>query len=215
MAISWKERLLEATGQTLTEKQTSIIIAAVELFGEQGYADTSTRQIAQAAGVSEGSIFKLFPTKKALLLYISQQIFKHVVPSLLNYGLPQLFEQEHDNLEDFLRQFLSNRLEILDNNIIMVKVILQEAMFRPEIRASFIAAFVEAMNQSHILWGIRLLKGGGLMADKPEQELVSMFLTGFMGYVFTRYIVLPEMFPVDKEQDREQFVLFMARALGA
>ncbi len=42
--------------------------AALDLFAEQGYAATSTRQIAEAAGVSEGLIFHHFPTKSELLI---------------------------------------------------------------------------------------------------------------------------------------------------
>ena len=62
-----------------------IVEAALALFAEQGYAATSTRQIAQAAEVSEGLIFRHFPTKLALLHAVSQQrsTFRHEVQVLL------------------------------------------------------------------------------------------------------------------------------------
>lgn len=40
--------------------------AGVELFGTQGYAATSMDQIRRAAGVSNGSLYHLYPTKAAL-----------------------------------------------------------------------------------------------------------------------------------------------------
>lgn len=42
---------------------------ALRLFEEQGYAATTTLQIAEAAGVSIGTLFRYFPTKEDLVLY--------------------------------------------------------------------------------------------------------------------------------------------------
>jgi AcrR family transcriptional regulator len=44
-----------------------LLDVALALFAEHGYDGTSTRQIATAAGVTEGLIFKYFPTKRDLL----------------------------------------------------------------------------------------------------------------------------------------------------
>ena len=43
--------------------------AAFRLFGEQGYAATTTDQIADLADVSPGTLFRYFPTKEALVLW--------------------------------------------------------------------------------------------------------------------------------------------------
>lgn len=55
-------------GQRLdgSERRNTIIEAALPLFARKGLAATTTREIAQAAGVSEGLIFKHFPSKAAL-----------------------------------------------------------------------------------------------------------------------------------------------------
>lgn len=50
---------------TITNEQ--ILEAARELFLEQGFA-ASTAAIAKRAGISEGSVFKRFPTKETLFL---------------------------------------------------------------------------------------------------------------------------------------------------
>ncbi len=51
----------------MTEKQESIINAALELFAEEGYRSTSTSKVAKQAGVSEGLIFRHFENKEGLL----------------------------------------------------------------------------------------------------------------------------------------------------
>lgn len=55
-----------ATALPSEERRAAIISATLPLFLEQGAAVT-TREIAQAAGIAEGTIFRVFPDKTALL----------------------------------------------------------------------------------------------------------------------------------------------------
>lgn len=47
-------------------RRRAILDAALPLFARKGFAATTTREIAQAAGVSEALIFKHFPSKTSL-----------------------------------------------------------------------------------------------------------------------------------------------------
>ncbi len=51
----------------MTEKQEKILNAALELFAEEGFRNTSTSKVAKRAGVSEGLIFRHFENKDGLL----------------------------------------------------------------------------------------------------------------------------------------------------
>ncbi|OQW31305.1 MAG: hypothetical protein A4E19_20255 [Nitrospira sp. SG-bin1] len=55
------------------ERQASLISAATSLFAANGFTGTTTKQIAQAAGVSEALLFKHFPTKHALYTAILEE----------------------------------------------------------------------------------------------------------------------------------------------
>jgi AcrR family transcriptional regulator len=44
-----------------------ILLAAAQVLREQGFAETTTREIARVAGVSEGSIYNHFPSKTAVI----------------------------------------------------------------------------------------------------------------------------------------------------
>jgi AcrR family transcriptional regulator len=48
------------------ERRRAIVAAAVPLFAKNGFAGTTTRELAEAAGISEALLFKHFPSKKHL-----------------------------------------------------------------------------------------------------------------------------------------------------
>jgi TetR/AcrR family transcriptional regulator, transcriptional repressor of aconitase len=48
------------------ERRRAIVEAAVPLFARKGFAGTTTRELAAAAGVSEALLFKHFPSKQSL-----------------------------------------------------------------------------------------------------------------------------------------------------
>ena len=47
------------------ERREQLIRVAIELFSRKGFSGTTTKEIAQAAGVTEALIFRHFPTKEA------------------------------------------------------------------------------------------------------------------------------------------------------
>jgi AcrR family transcriptional regulator len=54
------------------EKQELLLSAARELFAEQGFNETSTLQIANCAGVSEGILFHHFGSKRGLFVRLAE-----------------------------------------------------------------------------------------------------------------------------------------------
>ena len=48
------------------ERREKIVVAAMKCFADRGFEGTTTRMLARAAGVSEGLIFRHFPTKRSL-----------------------------------------------------------------------------------------------------------------------------------------------------
>jgi AcrR family transcriptional regulator len=52
------------------DRKVAIVEAALPLFARKGFAETTTRELARAAGVSEPLLYKHFPSKEALYLAI-------------------------------------------------------------------------------------------------------------------------------------------------
>src|SRR4051812_49464147 len=67
-----------------TAKEAAIVDAATRIFGEKGYAGTRTADVAAAAGVTERTLFRYFPSK--------EKLYRRVVfpPPLVGAGPPAL-----------------------------------------------------------------------------------------------------------------------------
>src|SRR5438093_802248 len=69
---------MEARGskaeQSLRTRQR-LIASATELFSRKGYRDASVKAIAEAAGISRGSIFWHFGSKEGLLWAVAEELF--------------------------------------------------------------------------------------------------------------------------------------------
>jgi AcrR family transcriptional regulator len=61
--------------QRRNETTENVINASKELFFAQGYDRTTTRQIAEAAGILNGSLFNIFPTKEDILKSVMVSIY--------------------------------------------------------------------------------------------------------------------------------------------
>lgn len=58
-------------------RRNKMLLAAIQLFLDQGYEKTTTAQIARAAGMSQTSFFAAFENKEALLLTLTQIMFEN------------------------------------------------------------------------------------------------------------------------------------------
>ena len=113
--------------KTVEQRRLNILEASLKIFAQKGYNGSTTAEIARAAGVAEGTIFRHFTTKKDLLIAVLE-------PKVLD-GLIQLDQEcREDTPTDFFRRFLRNRLELLKENASLVRFMFAEAQYHPEVR---------------------------------------------------------------------------------
>lgn len=99
-----------------------IIQAAKELFEKDGFAATTTRAIANHAGISEVTLFRHFKTKRNL--------FEQTVKSCMHpYKLQTYLENDVTyDLDHDLMQIAYNMLETYQQNIPLLKMIFKDKM---------------------------------------------------------------------------------------
>ncbi|MGI9612730.1 MAG: TetR/AcrR family transcriptional regulator [Acidimicrobiales bacterium] len=91
------------------DKQRRILGAAKELFQEQGFAETTTAQISDKAGIGAGTLYLYFESKEELLIEVFQgdvgqawhDAFDHLDRSL---SLSQQLLQAFGSVSDFHRR---------------------------------------------------------------------------------------------------------------
>ena len=104
------------------EKQRRIGSAAAELFARQGYARTTTQQVATAADVAEGTVFRYAVSKPELLLMVLNEQMRpllaagrqraasaaSVAEAILDVLAPfvELADSQPENAGPFLREVL-------------------------------------------------------------------------------------------------------------
>lgn len=73
-------------------RRNKMLLAAIQLFLEQGYEKTTTAQISRAAGMSPTSFFAAFENKEALLLKLTQIMFEN------QFAKARSFAENHEPL---------------------------------------------------------------------------------------------------------------------
>ena len=120
------------------ETKREILEATIDTISEKGYAPTTTKEIAERAGVSEGTIFKYFGTKKELLRQIVETTIKDFKEYSLNEAIPEVFAQcEDGSPKEFLIKLLKERVEFFREHDKAIQVIIQETMIDESIRETF------------------------------------------------------------------------------
>ncbi|MGB3534150.1 MAG: TetR/AcrR family transcriptional regulator [Microcoleaceae cyanobacterium] len=116
--------------QTLpTETETSkrILQAAQQLFARKGYDATTTKDLAHKAGVAEGTVFRHFPSKKAILVEIATQGWIEILTDLLT-------ELSEMGSYKAVAQVMRRRMLNFRENGDLLRVCFLEAQFHPELR---------------------------------------------------------------------------------
>ena len=120
------------------ETQTKILNAAQRLFAQRGYGGTTTRDLAQAAGVAEGTLFRHFDSKKAILVEVATQGWVEILTDLLT----ELSEMASYKA---VAQVMRRRMLNLSKNVDMMRVCFMEAQFHPELREKVQSEVIEKM----------------------------------------------------------------------
>ena len=107
------------------QRKRQILAAAREVFSQKGFSEATTAEIAQQAGVSEGTIYNYFESKRDLLVSL-------IGGYALDESLLNLFKSPSINNIDSLPALLEDRIEIGFENSDLLTLLLAEIQRTPE-----------------------------------------------------------------------------------
>jgi AcrR family transcriptional regulator len=196
----WIEELL-AIGEEekMTPKQVSILQAAIEVFSEKGYAAAATSEIAQRAGVAEGTIFRYYKTKKDLLLSIIGPAMSRMLAPFIMRNFNVVLDLPYDSFEEFLRAFMINRLEFARKNFKILKILIQEIPFQPTLRAQFMENILNKVLE-RVIEIVEHFKAKGEVIELPTPAILRFTISSVVGYLLNRLLLQPEKEWNDEEQ---------------
>lgn len=118
--------------EQLTEKHWQILEAAVKVFSEKGFSASRTSEVAKEAGVSEGTIFNYFKTKKDLLTSMVIPLVVRFFRPLILSSVERIFRTRKERpLEDVLLDIMRDRIQLVESNLPLIKTVAAEAAFHP------------------------------------------------------------------------------------
>lgn len=184
-----KDPISRQREQQAEAMQAHIAQVAMALFAEHGFTATSTRKVAQAAGVSEGLIFHHFGSKIGLLVGAAQRA--QVLSEYISVALaaqpeapvePQLRQIAHA-FTAFLR---ADRLETR-----LFRVLMSEASTNPELytlqqeRTGTVIAALASYLRTRV-------ETGELRADLVPEAAAQVLLGSFLWFFLTHQHLAPE-----------------------
>ena len=203
----WLEDLIRLSAEDKekkTEKQIKILEAAVEIFSEKGYAATSTSEIAQKAGVAEGTIFRHYKTKKDLLLSIAGPIVSILLFPFVIRDFVKMIDLPYERADDFFRAIAKDRFKFARENTKIIKIIIHELPFQPELMEQ-----VKVLSTEYVVKRIHKIiihfQEEGQIIEAPPWRVMRTGASILMGMILTHLFILPD-FPIDEDEEIERTI---------
>lgn len=174
--------------EKLTPKQKLIFQSAIELFADQGYDNTSTKEIAQHAGVSEGSIFRKFKNKEELLMAILTPLTHKILPQDLNEFSNTAYQNGNLNLKYFLTTMINDRISLFKYNHKIMKIFLNEFIYSQHIHDRLIDS-IPKKSYEQFNEVLDDLKKKQLLINWDNLEIFRFLASNILGYLIQHYFI--------------------------
>lgn len=178
----------EKKTEKLTPKQKLIFQSAIDLFSSQGYSNTSTKDISEHAGVSEGSIFRKFKNKEELLMSILTPLTHKILPLDLNRFSQTASKNDKLNLSYFLTNLINNYIKLFKYNHKIMKIFLNQFIYDQHIHDRLIESIPKkSFKQFNEV--LDDLKKKQLLIDWDNLEIFRFLASNILGHLIQHYLL--------------------------
>jgi AcrR family transcriptional regulator len=185
-------------------KRDEILTAAANVFAQHGFRGSTTRRIADAAGVNEITIFRQFGSKEALI----REAMQHMTQSAGLEALPEIPVDPERELTEWGNAYIQHMR--LRSSII--RKTMGEIEERPEM--SECATYIPRRASSELCLYFMALKRDGWVTEKFDAKSAAAML---MGAIFSDAMgrdMMPDVFPQPEEKAAQTYTRLLLRSLG-
>jgi AcrR family transcriptional regulator len=189
-------RIYKSPPPSEAQTRTRILQAAQRLFAAQGFDGTTTRDLAQAAGVAEGTLFRHFANKKAILVEVATSGWVEILTDLLT-------ELSEMGSYKAVAQVMRRRMWNMQKNADMMRVCFMEAQFHPDLRDRIQSEVINKMTDvAEAFFQTAMEKG---IYRKMNPKIVAQVFLGMFAVAGFSYntLIEPEGSPSDMQEMAE------------
>ena len=176
------------------ERRSAILTAAIPVFAANGYERATTREIARAAGVAEGTLYRHFAGKRELLTAVMQSLVLLPISNILATGVTT----DDDTI---MQALLRDRFDEISKHRDLLKVILAQAFFDSELASHLGVQVITPVMTIVSEYFHRRIADGVFVAMPPEVPMRAI-----MGIVFSQ-LMFSLMIPQSEQTVAEREVL--------
>ncbi|HUQ97917.1 MAG TPA: helix-turn-helix domain-containing protein [Gemmatimonadaceae bacterium] len=185
-------------------RRNEILAAAAGVFAQHGFRGSTTRRIADAAGVNEITLFRQFGSKEALL----REAMEHLTQAAGLASLPALPVDPDRELTAWSESFIQH-LRLRSS---IIRKTMGELEERPDMCAS--ASHVPRQASIQLCEYLTALRRSGIATGKFEPKTAAAML---MGAIFADAMgrdMMPDVYPQPQQKAAQMYTRLLLRAVG-
>ena len=186
------------------DRRQEILTAAAGVFAQHGFRGSTTRRIADAAGVNEITIFRYFGSKEVLL----REAMEHITQAVGLSVLPSVPVDPQAELTAWSEAFIKH-LRLRSS---IIRKTMSELEERPDMCAW--ASHVPRQASSELCDYLGALRRAGLTGEKFEAKTAAAML---MGAIFADAMgreMMPDVYPQPESKAAQMYTRLLLRAIG-
>jgi len=174
------------------DTRTELLKAAAQVFSQHGFRGSTTRRIAETAGVNEVTLFRYFGSKEALL----QEAIANTSDTATATTLPAIpVDPDRE-----LAEWCSLMIERLHAKRSIIRKCMSEIEERPEMIATAVSTPVQAANDLSAY--LRKLKSMGLTQTDFDVAAAGSMLLGAVFHDAMGREMMPQIYPAQAKAAR-------------
>ena len=185
-------------------KRDEILAAAACVFAQHGFRGSTTRRIADAAGVNEITLFRQFGSKEALI----REAMQHMTQSVGLTALPKVPLDPESELTAWSESFMQH-LRLRSS---IIRKTMSEVEERPELSES--ASYVPRQASNELCLYLTALKREGNAGEDFDPKTAAAML---MGSIFDDAMgrdMMPDVYPQPQDEAAQMYSRLLLQAIG-
>jgi AcrR family transcriptional regulator len=212
MPLNNVESLFAASLQEadLSEKQKAVLRVSLTLFADKGYDRTSTADIARLAGVSEGTVYKKFKTKREIFEAITAPFVDQVLPTAAGEFFQEMAGTAFPDFRSLLTFAVHDRIVFGLANRRELKIFVQEIVSDPKM-FSMLAARANRLFTQGLAPLFKQFQDTGELVRWDAVRIGRYIISTVLAYVLPS--VITGTASMDAEQATQEIVAFLMKGL--